>query len=120
MRTDTLASQLRKASADEDMYHLIRWSRAAADRLEEQQREIDALKAKRDAAITPDADRPDTELAAEQTGPQERACKTCRWFEDERWVSTYGGTEELKHARCHKGPGSFHAYADDWCGEWSG
>lgn len=101
MRTDTLASQLRRAAADEDMYHLIRWSRAAADRLEEQQREIDAIKAKLDAA------RP----AAEQTGPQERTCGACRWFEREN-------PEEFKRPRCHRGPGSFATDADDWCGEW--
>lgn len=50
---------------------------------------------------------------------QQRICRTCRWFEPEKWVKTGNGTENFRHAKCHHGPGSFATDADDWCGEWS-
>lgn len=105
METSKIVQNLRAAIAASADYHVERWGREACDRLEEQERVIKAFR--------------EREVETRNTEPEkERVCKTCRWFEDERWVSTYGNVEEFKHARCHKGPGSSYAYADDWCSEW--
>lgn len=93
--------------------HYCRWHDADfelnADRLNDLRRENAKLKKRID------------ELNHAENAPEtpERVCRTCRWFEPEKWVKTGKGTENFRHAKCHRGPGSFPTDADDWCGEWS-
>lgn len=103
--------------------HRCRWHDADfelnADRLNDLRRENAKLK-KRIDELNHAENAPETPNLAEN--PQktpERVCRTCRWFEPEKWVKTGKGTENFRHAKCHRGPGSFPTDADDWCGEWS-
>lgn len=110
MGTKTLVKNLRKAIAEDDRYHIALYGEEACRRLLQQKRALDAFESQREAARTPDADKPDTEPAAEQTGPQERTCGSCRWWCKWSWSNDAGD--------CRRYPEAIGALDTGWCGEW--
>ena len=67
MNTETLANNLRNAIAFNDKYHVELYGEEACRRLMQQQRALDALKERQDAARGADTDGRDTEPATDET-----------------------------------------------------
>ena len=70
MNTETLATNLRNAIASNDKYHVGLYGEEACRRLMQQQRALDALKKRQDAARGADTDGRDTEPATDETASE--------------------------------------------------
>ena len=93
MDTKTLAANLRQAIAGCGDYHIERWGRELADRAEELQRALDALKKRQDAARGAILDGRDTEPA---TGETARETELQDFKQENDWLA--GEWVRLLHA----------------------